>query len=835
MKSGAQRRASTLATSPQGEWSAGARDRRRSIDGSLERQRYSKSLLTGSPEPWSPGAARRSAVSNVYARRPSDDVHGAMDGLHRDCSEQVMKTEFPREWDPPAEDGRDDRARPGKQTSKKRRRRSEEMPVTGGIIDVIQQGLRQKHIKEAEAAKANQCIVLPNSNFRMVWDVFLLVCLSFVAIFTPFQMAFLSTEHDLMYPGKWIGFFVLDRFIDLVFVLDIGINFRSAWYNRDGSEIVFNQREAAMAYFQGWFTLDLLSLLPWDALSLIVNFDGDSALRFPKLLKVLRLIKILRILRATRVVKRVEQNVGLKYGVLRLTKFAVMLVVLAHWLACALMFVSTLDDRSVSSYDDLEPGANLYSSRTEREQCLEAVDGARESKWRWGLYCACECEVEQMYVAALYWSTMTLTTIGYGDVSPKNSNEMVFMIFAMLLGAACFSFVVGTCCSLIEGLDKMGHQFQEEFDDVNDYMRICGVDAELRRRVRAYVLNYKEMATRRNEKEVLSLLSPALREQFTLHNYSPFIKSVPVLEGASDAFVTEMANHCSRNLYAPRDTISDQGTENEPFFVLVKGEAIVCRFRAVGEPVEFETRLFGSGHWNLRLLAFDAFADSSVQAISFVEVAAFDSSRVRDLLGCFPEGYLRVKQAVLRKLWKYCNSMASVRQCMQRLQRALADGTLKCPPQIAANLARRVGMPRVGSFKADNPRASRGTSISAVAEGRPGEPNAALASNHRAKMLEPIIADRSFSSSSEKSHPWGIGLPGGGSARVAPSDRSETQADLPGCQVSKGARVEGGRNLEASTVGKRGASSGGYPSHGRFDERFPSNGSITTIVTETDM
>jgi hypothetical protein len=52
---------------------------------------------------------------------------------------------------------------------------------------------------------------------------------------------------------------------------------------------------------------------------------------------------------------------------------------------------------------------------------------------------------------------MTITTIGYGDVAPKNSGEMAFMIIAMLLGAGMFSFVVGTCCSLVERLNKVSH------------------------------------------------------------------------------------------------------------------------------------------------------------------------------------------------------------------------------------------------------------------------------------------------------------------------------------------------------------------------------------------
>lgn len=321
--------------------------------------------------------------------------------------------------------------------------------ITGGIHDTIQLGIRDRKVLYSRLDQA--FLVLPHSSFRMAWDLNMLVFLSYVAAFTPFQMAFLGEKHDMESPQTWPVFFALDRLIDLVFLVDIFINFRSAWVEEDGSSVVFDQKVATQRYLHGWFTLDLISLLPWEVLALIIPIDGGAMLRFPKLLKLLRLIKILKLVRASRVVRRVEQNLGVKYGLVRLGKFAIMLVIIAHWLACSLMFVSTLDDNDAD--EDVE-GCVAYLSD----------DGPNIGKWRWRLYCECECSTAQLYVSALYWSTMTLTTIGYGDVGPANATEMFFIVVAMLVGAAVFSFVVGTCCTLVEGLDKLGLSFQEEFD-----------------------------------------------------------------------------------------------------------------------------------------------------------------------------------------------------------------------------------------------------------------------------------------------------------------------------------------------------------------------------------
>mmetsp|Transcript_34820 Transcript_34820/g.44907 ORF Transcript_34820/g.44907 Transcript_34820/m.44907 type:complete len:786 (+) Transcript_34820:112-2469(+) len=501
----------------------------------------------------------------------------------------------------------------------------------------------------------NRFVILPNSAFRMCWDLNMLFFLAYVAILTPFQMAFLGDQEDIAHPEDWPGFFAMDRLVDLVFLIDMVINFRSAWYEADGSVVTFDQKIAAKNYLRGWFTLDLFSLLPWEVIGILFNVKGDAALRFPKLLRLLRLIKILKLVRASRVVRRIEQNMGIKYGILRLCKFAVTLIVLAHWLACALMFITTF-----KTYEN---------SQTEKKACISHLNGESvHSTWKWGLFCECHCTIGQTYVAALYWSTMTLTTIGYGDVSPDNATEMVFMVVAMLLGAAVFSFVVGTCCSLVEGLDKMGLQFQEEFDAVNDYMHLCGIDKNMRRRVRAYVWNYKDMSSRRNEGEILGLMSPALQQEFILHNYGTSIRAIPALYGAPDSFVVEMAHTATRKLYGPRDTISYQGSLNDPFYLLRKGEVIICRSPGPGHPVRFVQRLQGSGFWNERLLMFDSFADCSAKSMTFVEVVAFEAHSIRQILLRYPMGRNRVKQNVLRRLWRFSASKTSIKHAVKQLR-----------------------------------------------------------------------------------------------------------------------------------------------------------------------
>ena len=52
------------------------------------------------------------------------------------------------------------------------------------------------------------------------------------------------------------------------------------------------------------------------------------------------------------------------------------------------------------------------------------------------------------YIAAYYFITTTITTIGYGEFLPYETLEMIFVMSLELLGLATFSFILGTMTSI---------------------------------------------------------------------------------------------------------------------------------------------------------------------------------------------------------------------------------------------------------------------------------------------------------------------------------------------------------------------------------------------------
>lgn len=60
-----------------------------------------------------------------------------------------------------------------------------------------------------------------------------------------------------------------------------------------------------------------------------------------------------------------------------------------------------------------------------------------------------EMSLWDRYVTAMYWSIVTLTTTGYGDLHAENTREMLFDIFYMLFNLGLTSYIIGNMTNLV--------------------------------------------------------------------------------------------------------------------------------------------------------------------------------------------------------------------------------------------------------------------------------------------------------------------------------------------------------------------------------------------------
>ena len=53
------------------------------------------------------------------------------------------------------------------------------------------------------------------------------------------------------------------------------------------------------------------------------------------------------------------------------------------------------------------------------------------------------------YVISLYWSTTTMTTVGYGDITPYNDRDKILAIIAMIVGTLLYGYILGAVAATL--------------------------------------------------------------------------------------------------------------------------------------------------------------------------------------------------------------------------------------------------------------------------------------------------------------------------------------------------------------------------------------------------
>ena len=84
-----------------------------------------------------------------------------------------------------------------------------------------------------------------------------------------------------------------------------------------------------------------------------------------------------------------------------------------------------------------------------------AASGSEET-WitRYNGGSAIDGPVHEQYTFSVYWALTTVTTIGYGDITPVTMLERYYTVFAMLIATMMFCYMMSTIGSMMMQMDR---------------------------------------------------------------------------------------------------------------------------------------------------------------------------------------------------------------------------------------------------------------------------------------------------------------------------------------------------------------------------------------------
>ena len=179
------------------------------------------------------------------------------------------------------------------------------------------------------------------------------------------------------------------------------------------------------------------------------------------------------------------------------------------------------------------------------------------------------------YAASIYWAVMTITSIGFGDVSatPLNTSEMLVATCLMLFGSMVWGQIISTFCLVLATTDAVGTEFRQRMDDLNDFLYRHGLPQKLKHRLREYYHEAKHLRLASTQQQLLVEMSPALRSELVLKLQGDRLRRIWFVGDAIESqFVVEMALALRSLIFAPGEAAGHEGHEGY-LYIISKGRA----------------------------------------------------------------------------------------------------------------------------------------------------------------------------------------------------------------------------------------------------------------------
>jgi CRP-like cAMP-binding protein len=444
-------------------------------------------------------------------------------------------------------------------------------------------------------------IFTPYGRFRRKWDFFIIFLVVYTATVSVFVHSFILVIR-INEPWFWI-----ENFIDLSFFIDILLWFRTAYITED-MRLETSRKKIAFHYLRTWFAVDAISTFPWDTLAYLIQKDSEPGwLQIPRLLRLFRFLKILSVLRVLRIkrnITRLEIRLRIKYGYLRMVWLLCIVVLIVHWGACLFYLFGELSGPKAASWI--------------------GQDGVPSTHFG-------------LYVTALYFSTYTITTTGYGDVTPENTLERAFNICLMLVGAITYAFIISQVGETVVDLSAANTKYRREMDELTDFSSTNSLPFDLTFDLRRYFQHRTNYQHPGDHQILLNSMSADLRTKVMSHLYKQSLKASYLLQNIGekkrDAIYVRMAS----GLASPGEVLYMEGDQSDCMYTILHGNVRISdsadNFQYLGPGSVFgEDELLFNSHRRATATAIDYCDFAKVSREAVIAILRRDAKVLRYLL-----------------------------------------------------------------------------------------------------------------------------------------------------------------------------------------------------------